>query len=266
MSAQEPAWPPGADASEALGPESGLLARLDPADFGESLLAVLARAAGRPAEVAGAALRYGAALASLGPVAAARWLGAGVPGPVPAGPGDRRFADPAWEHNPGFFALRQAYLATRRLGEETLAAGRGDPADDRKAALAAGFVFDALAPTNFLATNPAALKKAFDTGGASVAAGLRNMAGDLRYNHGRPRQVDTSGFELGRNLADPVRAGHAAGAVGAAAGQPAVDQQVLHHGPGPRPQLPGVGRGAPADRVRDLLPQPGRLDARRPAG
>jgi polyhydroxyalkanoate synthase subunit PhaC len=201
MSAQEPAWPPGADASEALGPESGLLARLDPADFGESLLAVLARAAGRPAEVAGAALRYGAALASLGPVVAARWLGAGVPGPVPAGPGDRRFADPAWEHNPGFFALRQAYLATRRLGEETLAAGRGDPADDRKAALAAGFVFDALAPTNFLATNPAALKKAFDTGGASVAAGLRNMAGDLRYNHGRPRQVDTSGFELGRNLA-----------------------------------------------------------------
>ena len=49
MSPQEgTAWQVGADAAEALGPETGLFAQLDPADFGSSLLSVLARAAGRP--------------------------------------------------------------------------------------------------------------------------------------------------------------------------------------------------------------------------
>ena len=72
---------------------------------------------------------------------------------------------------------------------------------DQKARLAVGFAFDALAPTNFLATNPAAMKRAFETGGASVLRGARNFVGDLAHNGGRPRQVNTAPFELGRNLA-----------------------------------------------------------------
>jgi polyhydroxyalkanoate synthase len=206
MSPREASWrssadAAAADAAEVLAPEGGLLGRMDPADFGESLLTVLARAAGRPAEVAGAGLRFGAAMALAGQAAAARMMGVPAEPPVPEDPKDRRFADPAWRDNPGYFALRQAYLATRRFGEEVLAAGRGDPLDDRKAELAASLVFDALAPTNFLATNPAALKKALETGGGSVLAGTRNMVDDLLNNNGRPRQVDASGFELGRNLA-----------------------------------------------------------------
>jgi polyhydroxyalkanoate synthase len=179
----------------------GLLAQLDPADFGTSLLAAFARAAGHPAEVGLAWLRFCSAMAGAWPVAVARWAGADTPPPVPPDEKDKRFADQAWDDNPGYFALRQAYLATRRLGEELLAAGRGDPLTDQKAQLAMGFAFDALAPTNFLPTNPAALKKAFDTGGASVLGGARNFLDDLAHNGGRPRQVDTSSFELGRNLA-----------------------------------------------------------------
>ena len=197
----EAAWQAGADACEALAPEAGLMARLDPADFGESVLSVLGRAALRPAEVAGAWARFGTALAKVGPAAAARWLGSQMAPPVPADPGDRRFADPSWDGNPGYFALRQGYLVARRLGEDLLAAGRGDPVTDEKAKLAVGFAFDALAPTNFLATNPAAVKRAFETGGASVLAGARNFLDDLARNGGRPRQVDTAPFELGRNLA-----------------------------------------------------------------
>jgi polyhydroxyalkanoate synthase len=179
----------------------GLLARLDPADFGTSMLAALTRSAGRPAEAGGAWLRFSSAMARAWPVAVARWAGADTPPPVPLDEKDRRFADAAWDGNPGYFVLRQAYLATRRLGEDLLAAGRGDPLTDQKAQLAMGFAFDALAPTNFLPTNPAVLKKAFDTGGASVLAGARNFFDDLAHNRGRPRQVDTSSFELGRNLA-----------------------------------------------------------------
>jgi hypothetical protein len=62
---------------------------------------------------------------------------------------------------------------------------------DAKARLASDWILAALAPTNYLATNPAALKRAFETGGASVLAGTRNFLDDLRNNNGMPRQVDT---------------------------------------------------------------------------
>jgi polyhydroxyalkanoate synthase len=60
---------------------------------------------------------------------------------------------------------------------------------------------DAFAPTNLLLGNPAALKRAFDTGGWSVLLGARNCLEDLRHNGGRPRQVDASPFRLGENMA-----------------------------------------------------------------
>src|SRR5258708_19403056 len=94
MSSREAAWQAGADAAEVLAPESGLIARLDPADFGESVLSVLGRAALRPAEVAGAWARFGTALAKVGPAAAARGLGSQMAPPVPAAPRDRRFSPP----------------------------------------------------------------------------------------------------------------------------------------------------------------------------
>ena len=104
--AGDAAWRAGADASEALAPEADLLARLDPADFGESVLWVLGRAALRPVAVAAAWARFGTALAKIWPAATARWLGSRQAPPVPADPGDRRFADPSWDGNPAYFALR----------------------------------------------------------------------------------------------------------------------------------------------------------------
>ncbi len=201
MSDDKNARPADPDAGEALAPEADLMARLDPADFGESVLKVLGRAATRPAEAVAAWARFGTAMAAVGSAAAARSLGSPVAPPVPADHKDKRFADPSWDDHPGYFALRQGYLAARRLGEELLAAGRGDPLTDEKARLAMDIAFDALAPTNFLATNPAALKRAYETGGASVLAGARNFLDDAAHNDGRPRQVDTTPFELGRNLA-----------------------------------------------------------------
>jgi poly[(R)-3-hydroxyalkanoate] polymerase subunit PhaC len=201
MSARETAWQAGADASEVLGPESSVFAQVDPVDFGSSVLSVLGRASGRPDEVRDAWLRFATAMAEAWPAAVGHWLGEDGEPPVPVDDRDKRFADPAWDGNPGYFALRQAYLAARRLGEDLLAAGQGDRVTDQKARLAVGLAFDALAPTNFLPTNPAALKRAYETAGASVAAGFRNFLDDLVHNHGRPRQVDTTPFELGRNLA-----------------------------------------------------------------
>ena len=200
MTRQEAAWAAAEAAAQALAPEADQFASMDLAGFSESLLSVLTRAAKQPGDVAAAMMRYSASLARIGPVAAARWLGAEAEPPVPVG-ADKRFADPAWNDNPAFFALRQAYLASIQLADDVRAAGAGEAVADAKAELAADFLLDALAPTNFLLTNPAAIKRAIETGGASLAAGAGNFVDDLLRNGGRPRQVDTSHFKIGENMA-----------------------------------------------------------------
>ena len=201
MTVPETAWQAAESAAGVLGPEADVLASADSAGLGQATMAVLSRAARQPTAMAAAAMRFWTSAAMAGPTAAARFLGMDVPPPVPVPEGDKRFADRTWSDNPAFFAVRQGYLATARLVNEVLAAGSGDAVDDAKAVLATGFLLDALAPTNFLFTNPAALKRAFETGGASVAAGARNMIDDLVHNDGRPRQVDTRPFRVGENLA-----------------------------------------------------------------
>src|SRR4029077_8834774 len=138
-------------------------------------------AAAKPTATASAAMRFWTSVAMAGPVAAARWMGMDAPPPVPVPDRDKRFADPTWTDNPAFFAIRQAHLATSRLVNDLLEAGSGNAVDDAKAALATGFLLDALAPTNFLLTNPAALKRMFETGGGRPGARARPLLGDLPH-------------------------------------------------------------------------------------
>ena len=201
MTAQDTAWQAAESAAAALAPDADALASVDAAGLGSSTFAVLRRAAAKPSATASAAMRYWTSVAMAGPVAAARWMGMDAPPPVPVPESDKRFADRTWADNPAFFAVRQAHLATSRLMSDLLAAGSGDAVDDAKAALATGFLLDALAPTNFLPTNPAALKRMFETGGASLVAGASHFVDDMLNNGGRPRQVDTRPFRVGENLA-----------------------------------------------------------------
>jgi polyhydroxyalkanoate synthase subunit PhaC len=184
----------------ALAPEAGAL-DLDPALFGRALSAAAVSVARHPAPAAQAGLRSALDLTRTSLAAASRAAGYGGVGPVPADPGDRRFSDPAWEDNAGFFALRQSYLVLRRLAEDLLATAELDTRTRSKAEFAVDLLADALAPTNFLLTNPAALKRAFETGGQSVVAGARNCVDDVLHNGGRPRQVDASPFRVGENMA-----------------------------------------------------------------
>ncbi|MGO8960471.1 MAG: PHA/PHB synthase family protein [Streptosporangiaceae bacterium] len=197
---QDNGKPDAEEIAAAVAPEAAIFGSFDPAGFGQSLFSVAGRALQRRGELIAAVGQFWASMARIGPAAAALWLGSTVEPPVPV-PDDRRFADPAWSGNPLFFAILQGYLAARQLSADVLAAGSGDPVADAKAELAAGFLVDALAPTNFLATNPAAIKRALDTGGLSALAGARNFLSDLISNGGMPRQVDASSFRLGENLA-----------------------------------------------------------------
>ncbi|MDP9390651.1 MAG: alpha/beta fold hydrolase [Actinomycetota bacterium] len=116
---------------------------------------------------------------------------------------DKRFADPAWTSNPVYRRVAQTYVtlggSLTRLIDDYEAAG-ADWRDVERARFAANALVSALAPTNTLPGNPAALKKAIDTGGGSVVRGLRNMLGDLRHNGGMPTQTDRSAFTVGEDL------------------------------------------------------------------
>jgi polyhydroxyalkanoate synthase len=100
-----------------------------------------------------------------------------------------------------YFLLGQLYLLQRRYADDVVTAAALPEPEEQKARFAAALLVDALAPTNTLPGNPAALRKAFDTGGRSVVRGGRNFVHDVRHNGGWPAQVDTSGFEVGRNMA-----------------------------------------------------------------
>src|SRR5690349_16121998 len=93
-------------------------------------------------------------------------------------PKDKRFADPAWQSNVFLRALLQSYLAgqselTRFIDSTDLA-----PMDKSRARFVAALLADAVAPSNSPLTNPAALRKLVDTGGMSLARGLRQFGED----------------------------------------------------------------------------------------
>jgi polyhydroxyalkanoate synthase len=120
--------------------------------------------------------------------------------PVEPAPGDRRFADPAWSSNPVYRRWAQAYLTVERAITAMVEDADVDWPTRERARFAAGILGTALAPTNTLVGNPAAVKRAFDTGGRSLLRGGRNLLHDLRHNRGMPRQVDTSPFRVGENV------------------------------------------------------------------
>lgn len=118
--------------------------------------------------------------------------------------GDRRFVDPAWSTNPLFRRLGQEYLSLSETIDhlvDDLEHGNRSWQEAERARFVMNIVASAVAPTNFLPTNPAALKRAFDTGGRSVARGARQWWGDVRRNGGMPSQTDRGAFQVGTDLA-----------------------------------------------------------------
>ena len=178
----------------------GLIAHGDPVSFLRSLAAAGAGVAKNPVGAFAANVRLSIGLSAALRAASVRALGGEMAGPVSVA-GDRRFADPAHTDNPLYFLLAQQYLLSGELVSELLDAAGLTADEDRKARFAAKFILDALAPTNTLFGNAAAVRRAFQTGGKSLVRGGRNMLDDIRYNGGWPSQVDGSGFEVGVNMA-----------------------------------------------------------------
>jgi polyhydroxyalkanoate synthase len=127
-----------------------------------------------------------------------RWLGEAAGDGKPAA--DKRFAAPEWQANPVFRTLKEAYLlASDWLLQRGKSAHGLEPAERQRLEFHLRQFVDAMSPTLLLASNPVALKRAMETGGASLASGARNLVEDLQA--GRLSMVDASAFAPGRNLA-----------------------------------------------------------------
>ncbi len=112
---------------------------------------------------------------------------------------DKRFADDAWQNVPYFKVLGQSYRLFEMWMDKMYEHADGSWQDKARARFAADVITAAVAPTNYLGTNPEALKKAFETGGLSVVHGAQNMLNDMAKG-GMPSMVDRKQFTVGKDI------------------------------------------------------------------
>jgi polyhydroxyalkanoate synthase len=118
--------------------------------------------------------------------------------------GDRRFSDPDWVENPVFDVIKQSYLLTSNWLNDLVAdVDAVDPMNKRRVEFFMKMLTDAFSPSNFLASNPAALREVMATGGDSLVRGMDNFVADLQRGDGKLAisQTDYEMFRIGENVA-----------------------------------------------------------------
>jgi polyhydroxyalkanoate synthase len=115
--------------------------------------------------------------------------------------GDRRFSDPAWSETPYFDVVRQSYLlAGKQLSDLVTNA----PLDDKTRAEMDFYLrqfLNAVAPTNFIHTNPVVIRETMTRGGVNLLNGFAKVLADVADGKGLVRRHTTGGFEVGVTLA-----------------------------------------------------------------
>jgi polyhydroxyalkanoate synthase subunit PhaC len=119
--------------------------------------------------------------------------------PQRADKSDRRFAGDQWKQSPYHNFLKDMYLVNTRYVNNLIERAIVDEKTRGRLRFFARQILDAMSPANYLATNPQALQRAMETGGDSVALGIRNLLQDI--SKGRITMSDEQAFEVGRNLA-----------------------------------------------------------------
>ena len=153
-----------------------------------------------PLEVSERAAHWWADLAALEIQSAARLAGQEAPDLVRPQADDARFADPVWSKEPAWDLLKQWYLFYTRHVQDALYETPGlSPKERRRAAFWWRQWLNAVAPTNFLFTNPVAIRKAIETRGESLRQGFDIFMKDMQA--GTIRMTGQEGFAVGKNLA-----------------------------------------------------------------
>ena len=119
-------------------------------------------------------------------------------------PYDRRFKHDDWTTNPMFDYIRRSYLLTATRLVEIMTSVEGiDEEDKKKIVFHSQLLADAFSPSNFLMTNPEAIRTMFETGGQSVLKGMQNLQRDLdpKTSQLSIMMSDPDAFTLGENIA-----------------------------------------------------------------
>ena len=120
-------------------------------------------------------------------------------------PTDKRFRDPEWNDNPVFDFVKQAYLLTTKWADDLVQqADDIDPHTKHKAQFYVKQLSSALAPTNFVATNPELLRTTLEQNGENLVRGMKMMVEDIKAGKGtlKLRQTEPGDFKVGVNLAN----------------------------------------------------------------
>jgi polyhydroxyalkanoate synthase len=172
----------------------------DPFNVGPAMNSVMTSLAARPDKLFAAQADLFNRYMDLWATTARRVSGEEAPQPSK----DKRFKDPAWAENPMFDVMRQSYLVTADWMNGLVSSVEDvDPRTKRRAEFFTKLLTDAFSPSNFLASNPAALKAMAETNGESLVKGMQNFAADLERGMGKLKisQADYGKFVVGENVA-----------------------------------------------------------------
>src|SRR5258708_15083325 len=112
---------------------------------------------------------------------------------------DKRFAGPEWDELPVFRYFRDSYLLTSKMMMQAVEGASLDAPTKQRMRFFMRQYLDAAAPSNYLMTNPEALKAAMESRGETLQEGMKNLLADMEK--GRISMTDESAFEVGRNIA-----------------------------------------------------------------
>ena len=135
---------------------------------------------------------------------AQRMMGGDAAPVVAPAAGDKRFKDKDWEENQIFDFIKQSYLLTANWMQDTVAKvdGKLDPKSQKRIAFYTKQFADAIAPTNFVLTNPEVLRTTLQSNGENLVKGLHNLLEDLERGEGQLSiRQSADAFTIGENIA-----------------------------------------------------------------
>ncbi|HEX6960110.1 MAG TPA: class I poly(R)-hydroxyalkanoic acid synthase [Ferrovibrio sp.] len=177
---------------------------IDPLNISKAFADMAARLMAEPDKLIEAQMKLWRDYAALWANAADRFMGKEAPPLVQPEKGDKRFKDPAWQESAVFDYIKQSYLLTARWMQQTVGGVEGvDPKIAKKVDFYTRQFVDAMAPSNFLLTNPEVLRTTVESNGENLVKGLQNLLDDLERGKGRLniKMVDSKAFTVGGNIA-----------------------------------------------------------------
>jgi polyhydroxyalkanoate synthase len=176
----------------------------NPLAIGTAFLEMTARLMSDPSRLVQAQLSLRNDYLTLWQRTTQRFLGGAIEPVIEPPAGDRRFRDVAWTDNTLFDFIKQSYLLTARWLQNAVRDVEGiDERTARKVDFYTRQFVDAIAPSNFLMTNPEVLRVTIDSRGKNLLDGLKNLLDDLERGKGRLaiKLTDMEAFRIGENIA-----------------------------------------------------------------